>query len=80
MPPQKITSPGFGPYGRYILDVNARKLAIQEHTSVYFHDSTNITGACGINGISTGDISRFDSDSWAVQRGFVKCSHCFGVV
>ena len=77
MPPPKIPPPQFSLTGRYLLDVSTRW---DKTTPNYFHDLENIQPECKLEGMSSGNISRFDSIEWALFRGYQKCLYCFNEV
>ena len=72
MPAPKQLRPEFSPYGRYLLNVDERKTP----GATYFHDTQNSKVECCIESIPTGSVSRFNSKSWAQQRGLEPCEHC----
>lgn len=79
MPPPRIQMPGFSPVGRYLLDVDLRKISLLSSLKTEVHDTQNFQDGCEIGDIPTGSQSRFDNLGWALQRGFVRCSLCFPV-
>lgn len=72
MPPKKIPSPEFTPVGRYLLNVDERRI----EGPTYFHDTENLTDLCEVVNIPTGSMSRFNNKAWAVQRGYTACEYC----
>lgn len=73
MPPKKIPRPEFSPYGRYLIDVDERKV----EGPTYIHDTENFRDECHIEGIPSGSQSRFNTLAWALSRGYLKCEFCF---
>lgn len=74
MPPVRIPSPQFSPYGRYLLNVDERKI----EGATYFHDTQNAKLECRIESMPTNSVSRFGNKAWAVSRGYTPCVHCTG--
>ena len=74
MPAPKYFSPEFSPYGRYLLNVDERKV----EGATYFHDTQHSGVECGIESMPTGSVSRFDNRGWAISRGYMPCVHCTG--
>lgn len=72
MPPPKIPLPQFSPVGRYLINVEERKI----EGPTYFHDTQNFKEECGIEKIATSSASRFDNPDWARQRGYTQCQEC----
>ena len=72
MPPVNRQQPQFSPYGRYLLNVDDRKV----EGATYFHDTENAKVECGIESMPTKSVSRFGNRSWALQRGYLPCEHC----
>lgn len=73
MPPPRIPAPEFSPFGRYLLNVEDRK--VQGPT--FFHDTENFKEECGIEVTPSGSQSRFNNLNWALKRGYLKCEFCF---
>lgn len=74
MPPQKIQPPQFSLTGRYLINVQERKV----EGPTYFHDTENLQTQCGIEDIPTDSMSRFNGKAWAIQRGYTSCRYCIG--
>lgn len=72
MPPKKIQPPQFTPVGRYLINVEERKV----EGPTYFHDTENLTDQCEIVNIPTSSMSRFNGKAWAIQRGYEPCGYC----
>lgn len=72
MPAPQRFSPAFNPYGRYLLNVDERKV----EGLTYFHDTQNSKPECQIESMPSGSISRFQNKSWATQRGYTQCTVC----
>jgi hypothetical protein len=68
--------PEFSPYGRYLVDVDARRKAREEGGTTYFHDTENLTRKCNLDSTPDTSRSRFNSRQWAVQVGFEPCPNC----
>lgn len=72
MPTPQREQPQFSPYGRYLLNVQERK--VPGHT--YFHDTQNSVVECGIESMPSSSISRFNGLQWAISRGYTPCEYC----
>jgi len=72
MPPRPVLKPEFSIYGRYLLNVDERKVP----GPTYFHDGDNLTDICGLKTVPTNSISRFNNVQWAISRGYDKCKEC----
>lgn len=78
MPPVKIQKPDFSTIGRYLIDVDARKIARLESSETFFHDLENFQEGCQLSETKTSSMSRFNNLNWALQRGYKKCPNCMG--
>lgn len=76
MPPPKLAKPEFSPYGRYLIDVDARHESRSKGEKSVFHDTENVKETCGLEGIDTGSMSRFNNLNWALGRGYIRCPEC----
>lgn len=72
MPPIPLPKPEFSPYGRYLLNVDERKV----EGPTYVHDTQNFKPECKIEDMPSGSVSRFNNLQWSIKRGFKKCPHC----
>lgn len=72
MPAPVRLKPEFTPYGRYLLNVDDRKTP----GPTFFHDTDNISEACGLANAPTNSLSRFNNNEWAIERGYKPCMNC----
>lgn len=74
MPPVNRQQPQFSPIGRYLINVEERKV----EGPTYFHDLESMIETCGLADMPPKSISRFNNKAWAIQRGYTPCPNCKG--